>query len=56
MARSSDSERVSVLDVLRFVWSYWRQLPVRLALIIVGVLVAVLLEIQIPERSARRQW
>ena len=38
MTRVSDS-RVSITDVLRFVWSYWRQLPLRLALIVAGVLV-----------------
>ncbi|MEM9741508.1 MAG: ABC transporter ATP-binding protein [Pseudomonadota bacterium] len=40
------------LDVLRFVWRYWRTVPLMFASIIAGVLVSVVLEIQIPERSA----
>jgi ATP-binding cassette, subfamily B, bacterial len=38
--------------VCAFVWSYWRQFPVRFAGIVGGVLLAVYLEIQIPARSA----
>ena len=47
------SERtVSFTEVFLFVWRYWRQQPVKLALIIAGVFVSVLLEVQVPERSA----
>ena len=46
-------ERVSVIDVIRFVWSYWRRLPLRFAAIVGGVLVTLALEIQIPAVSAR---
>lgn len=53
MARVDHSERVSVANVIRFVWSYWRMLPVRFALIIAGVLAAIALEIQVPDRAAR---
>jgi ATP-binding cassette subfamily B protein len=53
MPASARSQRVSIADVLRFVWSYWRELPVRFALIVGGVLTAVALEIQIPNQVAR---
>ncbi|MBT8145753.1 MAG: ABC transporter ATP-binding protein/permease [Gammaproteobacteria bacterium] len=49
----SDQKRnVSFAEVFVFVWSYWRRLPVRLGLIVGGVLLAVLLEILIPSASA----
>ncbi len=47
------SERVSFVEVFAFVWRYWRRMPVRFALIVAGVLCAVLLEVQIPALSAR---
>jgi len=52
---STDSirARTSSRDVLAFVWGYWRRLPLRLALIASAVLVAVTLEVQIPDRAAR---
>ena len=46
------SQRVSFPQVFSFVWGYWRQFPLRFGVIIAGVLLAVLLEIQIPSRSA----
>jgi ATP-binding cassette, subfamily B, bacterial len=46
------SQGASFLLVVRFVWGYWRQFPVRFVLIVAGVLTAVALEIQIPARSA----
>ena len=53
MARVEHTERVSVANVIRFVWSYWRGLPVRFALVVAGVLIAIALEIQVPDRAAR---
>ena len=52
MARADRPDGVSFRAVLRFVWSYWRELPVRFALIVGGVLVAISLEVQIPSRVA----
>ena len=45
--------RVSVFEVLAFVWRYWRRLPIRLTLIVIGVALAVYLEILIPDRAAQ---
>ena len=45
-------ERTSVLEVLAFVWRYWRAVPWRAAGMAVGTTVGVLLEIQIPRVSA----
>jgi ATP-binding cassette subfamily B protein len=47
-----NTERIAFAQVLAFVWRYWRMFPVRFALIVSGVLMAVYLEIQIPARSA----
>ncbi|MBW2362185.1 MAG: ABC transporter ATP-binding protein [Deltaproteobacteria bacterium] len=44
--------RVSVLDVFSFVWSYWRQFPLRFWSIVAGVFLAVALEIQVPALAA----
>jgi ATP-binding cassette, subfamily B, bacterial len=44
---------VSIGQVFAFVWGYWRRSPVLFAIIVCGVLLAVLLEIQIPAVSAR---
>ncbi len=44
--------RISFIQVFAFVWGYWRGFPVRFAVIVAGVLLAVVLEIQIPQRSA----
>ncbi|MEQ8485008.1 MAG: ABC transporter ATP-binding protein [Pseudomonadales bacterium] len=46
------NERVEFLQVFAFVWRYWRQFPLRFAAIVSGVLLAVLIEVQIPARSA----
>jgi len=46
------NRNVSFLEVLGFVWSYWKRMPVRFMLIVTGVLLAVLLEVQIPSASA----
>ena len=43
---------VSFTEVFLFVWRYWRQQPAKFALIIAGVLLSILLEVQIPDRSA----
>ena len=49
----SDQKRnVSFAEVFGFVWTYWRRLPLRLGLIVTGVVTAVLLEILIPSASA----
>ena len=45
-------KRVSLLEVLSFVWGYWRQLPFRLELTGVAVFAAVFAEILIPDRAA----
>ena len=49
---STRKRNVSFVEVFAFVWSYWRRLPVRLGLIVSGVLLAVLLETLIPSASA----
>ena len=41
-----------MLEVMAFVWSYWRTVPWRAAGMLVGATVGVLLEIQIPRVSA----
>ncbi len=43
---------VSFTEVFLFVWRYWRQQPAKFALTIAGVLLSILLEVQIPDRSA----
>ena len=43
---------VSFTEVFLFVWSYWRQQPAKFALILAGAVVSILLEVQIPDRSA----
>ena len=43
---------VSFIQVFLFVWRYWRRQPVKFALIVAGVALSVLLEVQIPDRSA----
>ena len=43
---------VSFTEVFLFVWSYWRQQPAKFALIVAGVVLSILLEVQIPDRSA----
>ena len=43
---------VSFTEVFLFVWGYWRQQPAKFALIIAGVVLSILLEVQIPDRSA----
>jgi ATP-binding cassette subfamily B protein len=45
-------ERTSVLEVMAFVWGYWRTVPVRFAGMIVGATMGVFLEVQIPRFSA----
>jgi len=49
---STKKRIVSFAEVFAFVWTYWRRLPVRLSLIVFGVLTAVFLEILIPSASA----
>jgi ATP-binding cassette subfamily B protein len=48
----SARERTSVLEVMAFVWRYWRTVPWRAAAMGVGTTLGVLLEIQIPRISA----
>ena len=43
---------VSFTEVFLFVWRYWRQQPAKFALIVAGVVLSILLEVQIPDRSA----
>ena len=43
---------VSFVEVSLFVWSYWRRQPAKFAVIMVGVGLSILLEVQIPDRSA----
>ena len=45
-------ERTQVLEVLAFVWRYWRTVPWRAAAMVIGTTTGVLLEIQIPRLSA----
>ncbi len=49
---SASKRNVSFAEVFAFVWAYWRRLPVRLSLIVTGVLMSVLLEVFIPSASA----
>ena len=44
---------VSFTEVFLFVWSYWRQQPAKFALVVAGVALGILLEVQIP---GRRNW
>ncbi len=46
------AKRVSIFEVLAFIWGYWRQLPVRFTLMMIGVGCSVALEILIPDRAA----
>ncbi len=46
------TQRIAFAQVFGFVWRYWTRFPVRFALIVSGVLLAVYLEILIPARSA----
>ncbi|MCP4006838.1 MAG: ABC transporter ATP-binding protein [bacterium] len=50
--RPSAEERTSVLEVLSFVWGYWRSVPLRSAGMLAGTSLGVLLEVQIPRVSA----
>jgi len=45
-------DRTSVLEVLRFVLHYWRDVPWRFAGMLVGTTLGVVLEVQIPRLSA----
>ncbi|MCB1672468.1 MAG: ABC transporter ATP-binding protein [Gammaproteobacteria bacterium] len=49
---SKELRNVSFAEVFGFVWTYWRRLPFRLGLVVIGVVSAVLLEILIPGASA----
>ncbi len=49
---ATESRRTSVLEVLGFVLGYWRRVPFRLAGMLVGTTVGILLEVQIPRFSA----
>ena len=53
-AESNDvtPEKASVLAVMAFVWGYWREVPLRFAGMILGTVLGVLLEVQIPRLSA----
>ena len=50
--RVTTQRKVSFLQVAGFVWSYWRRLWFRFALIVAGALGAVFLEVQVPARAA----
>ena len=43
---------VSFAEVFLFVWGYWRRQPAKFALIVVGVVLSILFEVQVPARSA----
>ncbi|MCG8588765.1 MAG: ABC transporter ATP-binding protein/permease, partial [Proteobacteria bacterium] len=45
-------ERASALQVLGFVWRYWKTVPWRAAAMLLGTSIGVLLEVQIPRFSA----
>ncbi len=42
----------SFSEVMRFVWSYWRKMPVRFAFMVVATMSSVFLEVLIPQSSA----
>jgi len=44
--------RVSLVDVIAFVWGYWRRRPFRFATIVLAVSTTVLLEVLVPDRAA----
>jgi ATP-binding cassette subfamily B protein len=48
----TDEHTTSALDVLSFVWGYWRRVPVRFAGMVAGATLGVVLEVQIPRLSA----
>ena len=43
---------VSFVEVFRFVWRYWMQVPYKFLVMIVGLVIGMLFEIQIPAASA----
>lgn len=47
-----EEKGASALEVLRFVFGYWRQTPLRFAAMLLGTATGVLLEVQIPQLSA----
>lgn len=49
---SDPASAISALGVLRFVFRYWRGVPVRFTAMIVGVVVGIAIEVQIPRLSA----
>lgn len=51
-ADSAEARQTSALEVLGFVLGYWRRVPLRLAGMVVGTTVGVILEVQIPRFSA----
>ena len=48
----ADEQTTSALEVLGFVWGYWRRLPIRFGGMLFGTTLAVVLEVQIPRLSA----
>ncbi len=51
-APSEAARSTSLLEVMAFVWSYWRHVPWRFAVMLVGTGLGVVLEVQIPRFSA----
>ena len=53
VSESEETRSVSFAAVFRFVWGYWRRVPVKFGVVVAGVLLAVLVEVQIPILSAQ---
>ncbi|MEO1338208.1 MAG: hypothetical protein AAFV29_21365, partial [Myxococcota bacterium] len=51
-SHTSSQASASFVDVITFIWSYWRQWPIHFAGMLVGTAFGVLLEVQIPRVSA----
>ncbi len=49
---SADKRRVSIVAVLRFVLGYWLRVPVKFALVVIGVFSAIAVEVQVPAQAA----
>lgn len=49
---SAEKRRVSILTVFRFVLGYWLRVPVKFALVVIGVFAAIAIEVQVPAQAA----
>ena len=47
-----NAQAIAFSQVFAFVWRHWQRFPARFALIAGGVLLTIVIEIQVPARSA----